>query len=120
MADLPASSSTSLDGLRCLTCGYELTGLIGQKCPECGSPIDPLAIQSHQSAWRRWLIAAIPMFIAYYAPYGWLLWLYPWRGNDAVWLRMWGGLPLLSIGEVIGVRRRHALPPGPAARRGRC
>jgi len=28
--------------LRCVTCGYSLTGLITRVCPECGTPFDPL------------------------------------------------------------------------------
>ncbi len=28
--------------LRCVRCGYLLTGLISRVCPECGEPFDPL------------------------------------------------------------------------------
>lgn len=28
-------------GLRCLNCGYNLTGLLENRCPECGGPFDP-------------------------------------------------------------------------------
>lgn len=28
-------------GLRCLNCDYELTGLVEQRCPECGTVFDP-------------------------------------------------------------------------------
>jgi len=28
--------------LRCVQCGYPLTGLVNRVCPECGTPFDPL------------------------------------------------------------------------------
>lgn len=28
--------------LRCVQCGYLLTGLVNRVCPECGTPFDPL------------------------------------------------------------------------------
>ena len=39
--------------LRCCSCGYELTGLMVRRCPECGTPFDPREtwIANEQSTW---------------------------------------------------------------------
>jgi hypothetical protein len=34
----------SNEALHCLNCGYNLTGLSEQRCPECGEPFDPARI----------------------------------------------------------------------------
>jgi len=39
--------------LRCTHCGYELTGLIERRCPECGEEFDPREtwLENEQSTW---------------------------------------------------------------------
>jgi predicted RNA-binding Zn-ribbon protein involved in translation (DUF1610 family) len=34
----------------CHECGYELTGVVGDACPECGQPLDPRLQQHRQTA----------------------------------------------------------------------
>jgi hypothetical protein len=34
------------EGLRCLACGYNLTGLADERCPECGEVFDPEALRA--------------------------------------------------------------------------
>jgi DNA-directed RNA polymerase subunit RPC12/RpoP len=37
----PGESARSADeGIRCLHCGYNLTGITSERCPECGAPFD--------------------------------------------------------------------------------
>jgi len=38
--------SSSMGPPTCVQCGYSLVGLTGQKCPECGTPIQPQQIRS--------------------------------------------------------------------------
>lgn len=39
--------------MRCVDCGYDLVGLDGFKCPECGRPFDPEDETSFRSGRRR-------------------------------------------------------------------
>lgn len=87
-------------GLRCLSCGYELTGLLVWICPECGTPFDPREVwlTLERSTWRYhfenrrakstyvlWMILPI-LFAAYF--------LLLWRIRLA-----WLGLFWILIGE---------------------
>jgi hypothetical protein len=40
-------------GLRCVNCGYDLTGLVERRCPECGEPFDviPTLRANERSTW---------------------------------------------------------------------
>ncbi len=50
------------EGLRCLKCGYNLTGLPGSICPECGATVDWVAVCRRRdelrerigTPWERW------------------------------------------------------------------
>ena len=45
------SNTKARDGVRCLSCGYDLVGVaIGQRCPECGSEILQFASRVQQSS----------------------------------------------------------------------
>lgn len=49
-ADLPADA-------RCPRCDYQLRGLTETRCPECGSPFDPLSFRHlHEPLWPRLLL----------------------------------------------------------------
>lgn len=37
------------EGLRCLTCGYNLTGLAEPRCPECGADFDPADLRARHA-----------------------------------------------------------------------
>ena len=57
-------------GLRCVRCGYNLTGLTENRCPECGLSLDPDRIQAHQDFIRkrfiaRFCFAAVALLSAY-------------------------------------------------------
>ncbi len=40
--------------LRCVACGYELTGLTGRYCPECGTAFDPREtwLENERETWE--------------------------------------------------------------------
>jgi len=41
----PVQFATQDSGLECLNCGYNLTGLIENRCPECGTAFDPVELR---------------------------------------------------------------------------
>ncbi len=43
-----AEVGSQFDESRCPTCDYDLTGLDPDRCPECGSPIDPASEESRR------------------------------------------------------------------------
>lgn len=58
---------TTDSGFRCLECGYNLTGLLGSICPECGREVDwarisELAHSEHQSG-RRVLVGLLAFVV---------------------------------------------------------
>lgn len=62
--------------LRCCTCGYNLTGLIARRCPECGEPFDPRQtwLANEQENWayhfehvyprRRYVLLGVTVLLA--------------------------------------------------------
>jgi hypothetical protein len=55
---MPADQTTNCT-MYCRQCGYQLTGLSANRCPECGRPFDPAnprTFRQHPRAWliRRW------------------------------------------------------------------
>jgi len=96
---LAAQSNSSLPfaGLRCPTCRYDLSGLTTPQCPECGAAFTPELIRraERNARRRKWLIAALVMFVVIYAPYSWLLMDYPWSDYRWSWIKMWPGLPVI-------------------------
>ena len=92
-------------GLRCPKCQYDLSGLATPQCPECGTTFTPELIRraERNARRRKWLVAALVMFVVMYAPYCWLLFMdYPWSDYRWSWIMMWPGLPVLVPAHAMG------------------
>jgi len=86
--------------LRCSACGYELTGLIERRCPECGAFFDPREtwLENEQATWEyhfenvrsKWDYVAI----GYVALAGVVYAVLVWRSAMAL-----VALPLVLLGE---------------------
>lgn len=50
---------------------------------------------------KRWVKAIVPVMVALYAPFGWLLAGYPWSSYELHWMAMWPVLPGLLPGELV-------------------
>jgi hypothetical protein len=76
---LTARQPEDADGPRCFNCGYNLTGLVHPRCPECGLEITPetraLAPPS-TLRWGRFLAGAALVG----APLSWVLYHYILQG----------------------------------------
>ncbi len=48
--DLPPPPPQAKSGVRCASCGFDLVGVaLGQRCPECGTPVMQFAANSQTS-----------------------------------------------------------------------
>src|SRR5438093_12950493 len=45
--------SETVNSLHCAGCGYDLRGLCGERCPECGLPFDPHDPPTARVPWLR-------------------------------------------------------------------
>jgi hypothetical protein len=95
------SDASSLHGLRCPKCRYDLSGLSTHICPECGTPFDPAALTAHRPR-RRWIPAILLTLIVLYAPFGWLLFISDDLGYILSFLYLWPVLPGLPLTFLIG------------------
>lgn len=81
---MPSVTSTA----RCLRCGYRLAGLQDARCPECGSPFDPLQ-RERRSDWKRrvgWgACSALAVTIAFIAPLLYVLERHDLRSPEMLW-----------------------------------
>lgn len=86
--------------LRCMECGYELTGLVERRCPECGEWFEPREtwLENERATWEyhfenvcpRWMYAArVYLVVATVAVLGLLI----HRPITAL------GVPLVIVGE---------------------
>lgn len=118
--------TTRESDFRCLGCGYLLTGLPENRCPECGRPFDPSDPATYRGrtrcGWPVLIGAAMAMLgvmgACVSAAFVWRALLFP---NDAGLARICvAGCFVLLIGSVglgwwAGHRSRKALELSPAA-----
>src|SRR5437764_14615531 len=68
--------------LTCQTCGYNLRGLMGNRCPECGEFFDPKQLAEARIPWLR--RAAIGKWRAYWQTVR-LAMFHPLRLGEELW-----------------------------------
>ena len=56
----------------CQTCGYDLRGLVVQRCPECGATAQPRACRN--SRLQDWLLSGAMVAAACFLPWCWGIW----------------------------------------------
>ncbi len=83
----------------CAACGYDLQGISGDICPECGVACAAARAAATRRGSRRHRIISIGIAIAiWHGPQSWVLWIhYPWgeyrRTVLALWPILLGYLP---------------------------
>jgi hypothetical protein len=73
-------------GLRCPNCGYDLTGLTRDRCPECGASFDRAALipQQQQGVLLPWETRPQISFVRRFSSTCYAAWLHPARYCDRI------------------------------------
>jgi hypothetical protein len=98
-------------GMGCPKCGYDLTGTLEPRCPECGGAFDPGRLRRLGTRRRlSWRTTSVWVLLVVYLPNTWVFWIdYPWQGGyRMIWVKMFPILPVLYpaawLSHVTGIK----------------